>query len=51
MFIMIIMGLLLIGLGVLDNDDVAGWGFTSGRSWFLANAMVSQSAPDHNSYR
>jgi len=35
-FIMIFMGLLLIGLGAFRYDDVAGWGFaTVGIGFFL----------------
>lgn len=39
-FIMIIMGLLLIGLGAFRYDDVAGWGFASVGIGFFANAWV-----------
>jgi hypothetical protein len=39
-FIMIIMGLLLIGLGVYRYADVAGWGFGAVGIGFLANAWV-----------
>jgi hypothetical protein len=39
-FIMIIMGLLLIGMGAFKYDDVAGWGFASTGIGFLAIAWV-----------
>ncbi|RZP12487.1 MAG: hypothetical protein EVA38_06155 [Flavobacteriales bacterium] len=39
-FIMIIMGLVLIGLGAFRYDDVAGWGFASVGIGFFANAWV-----------
>jgi hypothetical protein len=39
-FIMIIMGLVLIGLGVFRYDDIAGWGFVAAGIGFLANAWV-----------
>ena len=39
-FIMIIMGLVLIGLGAFCYDDVAGWGFASVGIGFFANAWV-----------
>jgi hypothetical protein len=42
-FIMILMGLLLIGLGAFKYDDVAGWGFASVGVGFLANAWVFSS--------
>lgn len=42
-FIMIVMGLLLIGLGVFRYDDVAGWGFAAVGVGFLANAWVFSS--------
>jgi hypothetical protein len=42
-FIMILMGLLLIGLGAFKYDDVAGWGFVSVGVGFLANAWVFSS--------
>lgn len=42
-FIMIIMGLVLIGLGVFRYDDVAGWGFGAVGVGFLANAWVFSS--------
>jgi hypothetical protein len=38
-FIMILMGLLLIGLGAFKYRDVSGWGFLLS-GWFLANAWV-----------
>jgi hypothetical protein len=34
-FIMILMGLLLIGLGAFKYRDVSGWGFAAVRSWIL----------------
>lgn len=39
-FIMIIMGLVLIGLGAFRYDDIAGWGFAAVGIGFLANAWV-----------
>ena len=39
-FIMIIMGLVLIGLCAFRYDDVAGWGFASVGIGFFANAWV-----------
>ncbi len=42
-FIMIIMGLILIGLGVYRYADVAGWGFGAVGVGFLANAWVFSS--------
>lgn len=39
-FIMIAMGLLLIGLGAFRYDQVAGWGFASVGVGFFANAWV-----------
>ena len=39
-FIMIVMGLLLIGLGAFKYDDVAGWLFAATGFGFLANAWV-----------
>ena len=39
-FIMIIMGIVLIGLGAFRYDDVAGWGFASVGIGFFANAWV-----------
>lgn len=42
-FIMITMGLILIGLGVFRYDDVAGWGFGAVGVGFLANAWVFSS--------
>ena len=39
-FIMILMGLLLIGLGIYRYADVAGWGFASTGIGFLAIAWV-----------
>ena len=42
-FIMIIMGLVLIGLGIYRYADVAGWGFATVGVGFLANAWVFSS--------
>ena len=42
-FIMVLMGLLLIGLGIFRYDDVAGWGFGAVGVGFLANAWVFSS--------
>ena len=42
-FIMIVMGLILIGLGVYRYADVAGWGFGAVGVGFLANARVLNS--------
>ncbi len=39
-FIMIIMGLIIIGLGIYRYDDVAGWGFGAVGIGFLAVAWV-----------
>lgn len=39
-FIMVLMGLLLIGLGVFRYDDVAGWGFGAVGVGFFAIAWV-----------
>ncbi len=39
-FIMIIMGLVIIGLGIYRYDDVAGWGFGAVGIGFLAVAWV-----------
>lgn len=39
-FIMILMGLILIGLGAFKYDHVAGWGFASVGIGFFANAWV-----------
>ncbi|MDN3725068.1 CAL67264 family membrane protein [Aequorivita sp. SDUM287046] len=39
-FIMIVMGVILIGLGAFRYDDVAGWGFASVGIGFFANAWV-----------
>ena len=39
-FIMIIMGVLLIGLGAFRYDDVAGWGFAAVGTGFFAIAWV-----------
>lgn len=42
-FIMIIMGLVLIGLGIYRYADIAGWGFATVGIGFLANAWVFNS--------
>ena len=42
-FIMIVMGLVLIGLGAFRYNDVAGWGFGAAGVGFLANAWVFSS--------
>jgi hypothetical protein len=39
-FIMIFMGLLLIGLGAFRYDDEAGWGFTTVGIGFFSIAWV-----------
>ena len=39
-FIMIVMGLLIIGLGIYRYDDVAGWGFGAVGIGFFAIAWV-----------
>jgi hypothetical protein len=39
-FIMIIMGIILIGLGIYRYADVAGWGFATVGIGFLAIAWV-----------
>jgi len=39
-FIMLIMGLILIGLGAFRYDDVAGWGFATVGIGFFAIAWV-----------
>lgn len=39
-FIMVIMGLILIGLGVFQYAEVAGWGFGATGVGFLAAAWV-----------
>ncbi len=39
-WIMIFVGLALIGLGAFRYDDVAGWGFGAVGVGFLANAWV-----------
>ena len=39
-FIMILMGLLLIGLGIYRYADVAGWGFSAVGVGFFAIAWV-----------
>ncbi|RZJ72865.1 CAL67264 family membrane protein [Flavobacterium sp.] len=42
-FIMVLMGLLLIGLGIFRYTEVAGWGFGAVGVGFLANAWVFSS--------
>lgn len=42
-FIMLLMGLLLIGLGAFRYDDVAGWGFAAVGIGFFAIAWVFSS--------
>lgn len=42
-FIMILMGLLLIGLGAFRYDDVAGWGFGAVGIGFFLIAWVFSS--------
>ena len=42
-FLMIIMGLLLIGLGIFKYSEVSGWGFGAVGVGFLANAWVFSS--------
>jgi len=39
-FIMIVMGILIIGLGIYRYDDVAGWGFGAVGVGFFAIAWV-----------
>lgn len=39
-FIMILMGILIIGLGIYRYDDVAGWGFGAVGVGFFAIAWV-----------
>lgn len=42
-FIMVLMGLLLIGLGVFKYRDVSGWGFAAVGIGFFAIAWVFSS--------
>lgn len=42
-FIMILMGMLLIGLGAFKYKDVAGWGFSAVGIGFFAIAWVFSS--------
>lgn len=42
-FVMIVMGLVLIGLGAFRYDDVAGWGFAATGVGFLAISWVFSS--------
>ncbi|MBF6607337.1 MAG: hypothetical protein ITG00_01205 [Flavobacterium sp.] len=42
-FLMIVMGLLLIGLGVFKYSEISGWGFGAAGVGFLANAWVFSS--------
>jgi len=39
-FIMIIIGLVLIGLGIFRYSEISGWGFGAVGVGFLANAWV-----------
>jgi len=39
-FIMLVMGILLIGLGAFRYDEIAGWGFAAVGIGFFANAWV-----------
>lgn len=39
-FIMIVMGLLLIGMGIFKYREISGWGFVTVGIGFLANAWV-----------
>jgi len=39
-FIMIIIGLILIGLGIFRYSEISGWGFGAVGVGFLANAWV-----------
>tara|TARA_R110000850_G_scaffold18580_4_gene57067 strand:- start:213914 stop:214144 length:231 start_codon:yes stop_codon:yes gene_type:complete len=39
-FIMILMGVIIIGLGIYRYDDVAGWGFAAVGIGFFAIAWV-----------
>lgn len=39
-FIMIVMGVILIGLAIYRYADVAGWGFAAVGTGFFANAWV-----------
>jgi hypothetical protein len=39
-FIMIIIGLVLVGLGAFKYNEIAGWGFVSVGIGFFANAWV-----------
>jgi hypothetical protein len=39
-FIMILMGLLLIGLGAFKYRDVSGWGFAAVMRWFLGRVLA-----------
>lgn len=39
-FIMIIIGLVLIGLGIFRYSEISGWGFGAVGMGFLANAWV-----------
>ena len=41
-FIMILMGIIIIGLGIYRYDDVAGWGFGAVGIGFFANAQNIQ---------
>jgi len=39
-FIMIIIGLILIGMGIFMYSEISGWGFGAVGLGFLANAWV-----------
>jgi len=39
-FIMILIGLILIGMGVFMYSEISGWGFAAVGLGFLANAWV-----------
>ena len=41
--IMILFGLILIGLGIFRDEEVAGWGFATTGAGFLAIAWVFDS--------
>jgi len=39
-FVMVVMGLLLIGMGIFKYSEISGWGFVTVGIGFLANAWV-----------
>jgi len=39
-FIMILIGLILVGMGVFMYSEISGWGFAAVGIGFLANAWV-----------